>query len=167
MNADYMHMKKLTLWSCFVFFFAVKGTSAAEPLLVHGETYPNACEDSQLSKLRQETFEVAGELNPHGAWRVIKTILCGTDRARERLLGTNFPELIAVKNASTGDTEETKTLVDRGAVSFPINAWGASVSRWPDDLTLSYQPNEACIQSFGARFTGKDWLVVSSGETCD
>lgn len=141
-------------------------------LNVHGVEYANACTPDGRKALRKSVWRIAGGRDPSGAWRLVETLLCAPDsKASRRYLTSVIPAEVRSVSWGTGQDEISEP-VRRDSRLFEAllaegKAWHATVESESREVSLSYYPNEACINTRTLSFVNRRWRLVKISEACD
>jgi hypothetical protein len=141
----------------------------SRPLNIQGETYDASCTASAKAALRAE---LSGPAAADG-WRLLDTLLCAPRSvANKAYVAGHAARKVRYQSYSTGDDEEQAT--DVAVTANIINellaagaAWNASVEASPDEIHLSYYPDQACIHSRTLSLVNGKWRVTAIGSACD
>lgn len=140
-------------------------------LIMHGETYSNACEAGNQEELRSVLFKNEVKA-PTQAWKLINVILCSPNDVKNRAYVTQMVQKkLRMKVESTGERPDVKT-VDRNEelvddLLAAGRAWQASIRVEPGRISLQYFANEACVEAIAFSFRNGKWLVNEFGVACD
>lgn len=143
-----------------------------ETLNVHGVEYANACTPDGRKALRKSVWRVAGGRDASGAWRLVETLLCTRDsKASRRYLTSALPAEVRSVSWGTGQDEISESVRRDGRLIEALlaegEAWHATVESESTEVSLSYYPNEACINTRTLSFVNRRWRVVKISEACD
>lgn len=141
-------------------------------LNVHGVEYANACTPHSLKALRKSVWRVARGRDASGAWRLVKTLLCAPDsKASRRYLTSVIPAEVRSVSEGTGQEETSESVRRDGRLIEALlaegKAWQARVESESTDVSLSYYPNEACINTRTLSFVNRRWRLFKISEACD
>ena len=141
-------------------------------LEVQGVKYANACTLEGRKALRKSVWRVAGGRKATGAWRLVETLLCSPNsKASRRYLTSVLPAEIRSVSSGTGQDETFESVRRDGRLIEALlaggEAWHATVESESTELSLSYYPNEACINSRTLSFVNRRWRVVKISQACD
>ena len=139
---------------------------------VHGVEYANACALGERRALRKSVWRVAGGRDPGGAWRLVETLLCAPDsKASRRYLNGVLPAEVRSESSGTGQDEISESVRRDGRLIEALlaegKAWHATVASETTEVTLSYYPNEACMNTRTLSFVNRRWRLVKISEACD
>lgn len=141
-------------------------------LNVHGVEYANACTPDGRKALRKSVWKVAGGRDASGAWRLVETLLCAPDsKASRRYLTSVVPAEVRSVSWGTGQDDISKSVRRDGRLIEALlakgEAWHATVKSESTEVSLSYYPNEACINTRTLSFVNRRWRLVTISEACD
>lgn len=142
------------------------------PLYFDGTDIENACQPSELKKLREAVLELTAGRAPDDVWRLISTLLCASknNTQAERMIKLHLPKKIRSSFFGSGDEEKTARLVTPSSLDLMADreAWAARVDGYGrTDMSLSYRSNAACINGIDLQFNGQGWLIVGVDGACD
>ena len=117
-------------------------------------------------------WRVASGREPAGAWRLVETLLCSPNsKASRRYLTSVLPAEVRSVSSGTGQDEISESVRRDGRLIEALlaggEAWHATVESESTEISLSYYPNEACINSRTLRFVNRSWRVVKMSQACD
>ena len=141
-------------------------------LNVYGVEYANACTPHGRKALRKSVWRVAGGRDASGAWRLVETLLCAPDsKASRRYLTSVLPAELRSVSGGTGQDEISELVKRDGRLIEALlaegEAWQATVEAESTKVSLSYYPNEACINSRTLSFVNRSWRLVKISQACD
>ena len=141
-------------------------------LTVHGVEYANACTPDGRKALRKSVWRVAGGRDASGAWRLVETLLCAPDsKASRRYLTGVLPAEVRSVSSGTGQDEISESVRRNGRLIEALlaegEAWHATVESASTEISLSYYPNEACINTRTLSFVNRRWRLLKISEACD
>ena len=141
-------------------------------LNVYGVEYANACTPQGLKALRKSVWRVAGGRDASGAWRLVETLLCAPDsKASRRYLTSVLPAEVRSVSAGTGQDEISESVKRDGRLIESLlaegEAWQATVKSESTKVSLSYYPNEACINTRTLSFVNRRWRLLKISDACD
>ena len=141
-------------------------------LNVHGVKYTNACTPDRRKALRRSVWRVAGGRDATGAWRLVETLLCAPDsKSSRRYLTSVLPAEVRSVSGGTGQDEISESVRRDGRLIEALlaegEAWHATVKPESTEISLSYYPNEACINTRTLSFVNRRWRLVKISEACD
>jgi hypothetical protein len=151
---------------------SLRPQESKKTLNVHGVEYANACTPDGRKALRKSVWKVAGRRDANGAWRLVETLLCAPDsKASRRYLTSVVPAKVRSVSSGTGQDDVSES-VRRDAKLFDAllaegDAWRATVESVSKQVSLSYYPNEACINTRTLSFVSKRWRLVKISDACD
>ena len=139
---------------------------------VHGVEYANACAPDERKALRKSVWRVATGRDASGAWRLVETLLCAPDsKASRRYLTSVLPAEVRSVSWGTGQDEISESVRRDGRLIEALlaegEAWHATVESESTEVSLSYYPNEACINTRTLSFVNRRWRLVKISEACD
>lgn len=140
-------------------------------LLMHGESYANACAPSEKSQLHIALTR-SNVRNIEQAWDAVNTILCAPPSNKSR---REITRLIAngVKGQfeSTGSEAVVSELRPNGQIVDDImargRAWEATLQTSTRNIILQYFKDEACVRKVNLVFRNQRWLINEIGHACD
>ncbi len=133
-----------------------------------GTTYPVACSQGELRKLKAEIYRLSGKRSPENAWQVVSTLLCGEGEKAERFFRDHTAERVTSTVFGAGDEKAAAKDVDGNRLLLvKKQAWGVAAGGGPEEIRVSYWKNEACLARFDISFNGVKWLVAAVEEACD
>ena len=141
-------------------------------LAVQGVEYANACSPEGRKALRKSVWRVASGREAAGAWRLVETLLCSPNsKASRRYLTSVLPAEVRSVSSGTGEDEISESVRRDGRLINSLlargEAWHATVESESTEISLSYYPNEACINSRTLRFVNRSWRVAKISQACD
>ena len=141
-------------------------------LNVYGVEYANACTPHGRKALRKSVWRVAGGRDASGAWRLVETLLCAPDtKASRRYLASVLPAQVRSVSEATGQDVVSEWVKRDGKLIEALlaegEAWQATVKSESKRVSLSYYPNEACINTRTMSFVSRRWRLLKISHACD
>ena len=141
-------------------------------LNVHGVEYANACTPQGRKALRKSVWKVSGGRDASGAWRLVETLLCAPDtKASRRYLTSVVPAEVRSVSEGTGQDEVSELVRRDGRLIEALlaegEAWQATIKSKSRKVSLSYYPNEACINTRTLSFVNRRWRLFKISAACD
>ena len=139
---------------------------------VQGVKYSNACTPDGRKALRKSVWRVAAGREATGAWRLVETLLCSPNsKASRRYLTSVLGAEVRSVSSGTGQDEVSQSVRRDGRLIKALlaggEAWHATVESESTGISLSYYPNEACINSRTLSFVNRSWRLVKISQACD
>jgi hypothetical protein len=140
-------------------------------LIMHGESYVNACAPFEKSRLRIALLKSTVK-NAEKAWEAVNALLCSPLSIKSRtyiagLVGDTVKEHVD----STGSEPTVSTvglsndLVE--AIMAKGSAWDVTLRTETRGLTVQYFKDEACVQEINLVLNKQRWVINEIGQACD
>jgi hypothetical protein len=158
---------------CTIFAQAQERPPAIKKTLnVYGVEYANACTPHGRKALRKSVWRVASGRDASGAWRLVETLLCAPDsRASRRYLASVLPAEVRSVSEGTGQDEISESVRRDARLIEALlaegEAWQATVKSESTKVSLSYYPNEACVNTRTLSFVNRKWRLLKISAACD
>lgn len=141
-------------------------------LVMHGGSYPNACNPTESAKLNYITLQ-SGVKNSELAWQALITIICAESNNATRLYVAHLlPAIIKNRSDSTGsesivgNVARNEKLVDE--VMAKGRAWDVTFrAEGEKKIHVQYFQDEACVRGLGLSFVKKKWIIDEVSLACD
>lgn len=140
-------------------------------LVMHGDSYANACDDTELTALKQQLPKTPVQ-SPENLWRVIETVLCApAEKGSRAYIARQLSS--KVKQNFAGNSE-----LKNSSLPFPDNdiaaeimaaqrAWNANLRVEENKVVLQYFTDEACVIGIGLAFVKSVWVISEVSDACD
>jgi hypothetical protein len=141
------------------------------PLSRHGKNYESTCSEQNLLQLKKSLLGIEVKSRDQ-AWKAITVLLCGevTSTNRRYVTGLLTPRVeVSFGNI---DDDPTPKLVKRNELRsedlFARGiAYGAGIADMPNELTVVYYRDEACVGGKKLRYIAHRWRLAGVSLGCD
>lgn len=140
-------------------------------LMVHGESYPNACKPDEKEKLYRSTLQSVST-SAEVAWQAIHTILCSPNTNANRFYLLQLMTKNVKKNLrSTGGEDAVHKIARSNKIVEEAmaqgQAWDVSLRTEPKKIYLQYFESEACVSEVVFFLADRKWIISEVGKACD
>jgi hypothetical protein len=140
-------------------------------LIMHGESYSNACVPENQKVMRDSLF-TSGAKDAGQAWQVISAILCSpNDTVNRAYIKRLVQRKVRMSIESTGEKPEIRTVERNDEIVEDIiaagHAWKANIRIQSGKIFLRYFASEACVEGVTLSFKNGEWSIYEFGVACD
>lgn len=162
---------KLGLVACAIWMSPAAAFSPTNDLVMHGESYPNACSETQLRNSKASLVEKK-PLQAMQAWHAIRMLLCApVNSANVHLVAKLLTRRVNSSSEGTGSEPKFESVAGNAELARNLmaggRAWNVSILVDHREIKLHYAPDEACIAGVTLENPKGTWRITEFGEACD